>query len=271
MSEEINRKVNELLANMRAPFGPKEASWERLSSRIGIEVGAKDRSLRPVWIGVAASIVFAIGLFTLFSNQDVNITAEAAEHVEHILPDGSIIILNANSLLSYDAGSFESDRTLNLDGEAFFEVKKGSSFKVQTDQGVITVLGTSFNVCDRADFFEVTCKTGKVAVNTDTENIILTPGLATNNASGSLSEAFSEENTDGWRYGEYSFVEDDLEFVLEEVERQFAMDMKLPDLSGRLFTGEFDSKDLETTLTVICEPMGLNYSIDEETIVITIK
>ncbi len=271
MSEGINKKVDELLANMRAPFAPKEASWERLSSRLGVEENISKRSLRPAWIGIAASIALAIGLFTLFASQGVEISTRTAEHVEHVLPDGSIVTLNASSVLSYEAGSFETDRMLSLDGEAFFEVQKGSSFKVQTDQGVVTVLGTSFNVCDREDFFEVTCKTGKVAVENGRENITLTPGQATNNLSGSLSAAFSEEHTDGWIHGQYSFVEDDLGFVLKEVERQFAVDMRLPDLSGRIFTGEFDSKDLETTLTVICEPMGLDYRIDEEIIVITIK
>jgi len=259
-----------MLANMRAPFPSKEASWERLSARLG-EGESSKRSLRPLWIGAAASIALAIGVFSLFNSQEVLITSDIAEHQEHVLPDGSVVSLNASSSLKYDASSFEEDRLLELDGEAFFEVEKGSSFKVVTDQGTVTVLGTSFNVCDRREFFEVTCMTGKVAVAKGNDNVILTPGLATNNMHGSLSSAFSEKGTDGWRQGNYSFMEDNLEFVLEEVERQFGMNMKMPDLSGRLFTGEFDIKDLETTLTVICEPMGLDYTIDEKTKVITIK
>lgn len=256
---------------MRAPFPPKEASWERLSARIGVDEPVSQKNLRPLWIGIAASIALAIGFFSLFSTSDVAVVTQLAEHQVHILPDGSTVTLNADTRLSYNEDTFDVDRTLTLDGEAFFEVKKGSSFKVITDQGSITVLGTSFNVCDRDQFFEVACVTGRVRVEDGQQDVILTSGLATNNKTGAIAEAFSETGTDAWRTGTYSYVADELEFVLEEVERQFGVNLKMPDLSGRLFTGEFDSEDIETTLTLICEPMGLDYSMDEETRVITIK
>ena len=256
---------------MRAPFPSKEASWERLSARIGADEHVSQKSLRPLWIGIAASIALAVGFFSIFSSSEVALATQLAEHQVHVLPDGSTVTLNADTRLSYDENSFDEDRTLTLDGEAFFEVKKGSSFKVSTDQGTVTVLGTSFNVCDRAQFFEVTCVTGKVAVDDGQQQIVLTPGLATNNKTGGITEAFAETGTDAWRTGAYFYVADDLAFVLEEVERQFGVDLKMPDLSGRLFTGEFNSEDIETTLTLICGPMGLDYSMDEETRVITIK
>jgi ferric-dicitrate binding protein FerR (iron transport regulator) len=271
VSKDLNNKVDNTLANMRAPFPSKEASWERLSARIGESEITSGRNLRPAWIGIAASIALAIGFFTFFSSSPVEVSTQLAEHSVHVLPDGSTVTLNADSRLKYDAKTFEDERMLELSGEGFFEVKKGSSFKVQTNQGTVTVLGTSFNVFDRSELFEVTCETGKVAVESGVDKVILTPGLKANNSTGALIEGQRDVVSNAWIAGSYAFVEDNLETVLEEVERQFAVDISIPDLSGRLFTGEFDSKDLETTLTVICEPMGLNYSIDGESIVITIK
>jgi len=256
---------------MRAPFPSKEASWERLSTRIGESESTSRRNFRPAWIGIAASIALAIGFFTLFSSSPVEVSTQLAEHIVHVLPDGSSVTLNADSRLSYDAKTFEDQRILELSGEAFFEVEKGSSFKVQTQQGTVTVLGTSFNVFDRDALFAVTCETGKVAVESGTDKVILSPGLKADNSKGALTEELRDVASNAWIMGSYAFVENNFEAVLEEVERQFAVDISNPDLSGRLFTGEFDSKDLETTLTVICEPMGLDYSIDGESIVITIK
>lgn len=257
---------------MRAPFASKEASWDRLMTRIEVQDQGPRRSKRWAWTGIAAGVALAMGVYTMLDGgADMNVATGLAEHQVHTLPDGSVVTLNAQSSLQYNADDFATDRSLVLDGEAFFQVEKGSSFAVETDKGTVTVLGTSFNVHDRGELLEVTCMTGRVAVDDGESRVVLTPGLACNNEQGRLSEAFAEADTHGWMSGSYNYEEENLTAVLEEVERQFGMEMQLPDLSGRLYTGEFDSQDLETTLTVICGPMGLDYSIAGQTVMITLK
>ena len=46
----------------------------------------------------------------------------------------------------FDKKRFTDERIIQLRGEAFFEVEKGSRFVVQTGKGAVEVLGTSFNV-----------------------------------------------------------------------------------------------------------------------------
>jgi ferric-dicitrate binding protein FerR (iron transport regulator) len=59
------------------------------------------------------------------------------------------LILNAASKLSFNEKKWADQRALTLEGEAFFKVQKGQTFSVNTTAGVITVLGTQFNVKER--------------------------------------------------------------------------------------------------------------------------
>lgn len=89
------------------------------------------------------------------------------------LPDGSTVTLNSGSSLRYP-GIFAADnRTVILDGEAFFDVTKNPSkpFFVKTKDITVKVLGTSFNVKSYPDdnLTETTLVTGKVEITRNSE------------------------------------------------------------------------------------------------------
>lgn len=71
-----------------------------------------------------------------------------SEHRELELPDGSRIILNANSTLSLAKGFNHSNRNVTLEGEAFFDIHKntGIPFIIHTDALDVRVVGTTFNI-----------------------------------------------------------------------------------------------------------------------------
>lgn len=273
MSEDINRKIDGMLADMRAPFPSKEESWNRLMLRIEAEAPVRQKSSWKRFLApVAAGLAITIGLFVFNDSAPTQIETLASQVETVRLPDGSVVTLGAMSSLSYDADDFLSSRTLELDGEAFFQVQKGSRFQVQTDQGTIAVLGTSFNILDRKELLEVSCETGKVSVTDDNGSVILTPGKATDNKAGQLSDPYASSGAQDWIKGLFDFQEDDLSFVFDEIERQFGVSIQRPQMDGMLFTGEFDSSDLETALTVICQPMGMEYQVnDNSQIVVTLK
>ncbi|NND93829.1 MAG: hypothetical protein HKN45_03135 [Flavobacteriales bacterium] len=273
MSEDINKKVDRVLNDMRAPFPSKDASWERLMHRIEAkEVRKEKKSNRFTYIAAVASIALITALVFVLSTDLKRVDTQLAEHKVIELPDGSTVSLNADSYIEFNETDFMDLREIHLDGEAFFQVKKGSKFDVITDKGTVSVLGTSFNVCDRSDFLEVTCETGKVGVRHAGAEIILTPGTATITKNGILMPAFKAEKASDWIRGSFDFQDDELAFVFDELERQFGVDVKANDIEGRYFTGQFNSTDLEAALTVICQPMGLDYAINEDLeIVVTSK
>ena len=60
------------------------------------------------------------------------------------MPDKSVITLNADSRLSFVEGNWMNNRSVSLEGEAFFDVKKGTKFEVNSEVGKVTVLGYQF-------------------------------------------------------------------------------------------------------------------------------
>jgi transmembrane sensor len=64
------------------------------------------------------------------------------------LPDGSTVWLNKHSKFSYPEKFIAAERVVNLEGEAFFEVKKDDTqpFIIYTPTSVTKVTGTSFNL-----------------------------------------------------------------------------------------------------------------------------
>ncbi len=191
-----------------------------------------------------------------------------------ILPDNSKVILNAASKVSYDKNSWSEDRSIWLQGEAFFDVKKGSTFKVIGKTGEVMVLGTSFNVFARDHSFAVDCKTGKVKVsnfiNSATETLTAGTGISWFHEKAKfVRRTLSTEEIARWQLGEFHFKEAMLESVFAEFERQFGKQVKMsPSLKARLYSGFFKLGSVEDALHSICWPLKLEYKVEGETVLI---
>jgi transmembrane sensor len=100
--------------------------------------------------------------------QPALITTVKGQRFSVKLPDGSRVILNAESTLSYGSDFGALFRDVNLTGEAFFEVSsnKTKPFRIVTDKLVTTVVGTSFNINAYPEMKQITVAvlTGKVNV-----------------------------------------------------------------------------------------------------------
>jgi ferric-dicitrate binding protein FerR (iron transport regulator) len=102
-----------------------------------------------------------------------------------VLPDGSSVVLNANSTLTlFSDWNEEPEREIWLDGEAFFSVvhkKDNKLFRVKTKEGVsVEVLGTTFNVYNRINGTKVVLNSGQIRLSLPTtespERIVMKPG-----------------------------------------------------------------------------------------------
>ncbi|NET30906.1 MAG: hypothetical protein F6K19_02735 [Cyanothece sp. SIO1E1] len=137
----------------------------------------------PLRIAAAVLFLFAaswIGWNLLSSPYQTYRTAYG-ETQELTLPDGSTVILQANSSLKV-AKNWEDAETrfTQLKGEAFFKVEKGRGefpvkFVVATDDFKVEVLGTQFNVLHRQTEQRVVLVEGKVQLRLDQEDIALAP------------------------------------------------------------------------------------------------
>lgn len=268
--EEARKIVLSLSGVVKEDLSPaaKTELWNRIHH--SIQSGTQQRpkkNLRPLWTwGLAAAATLA--LFVWISNLTASekLMANAGEKKEVVLPEESAVTLNAESSISYHDKSFNQDRVLYLEGEAFFEVQKGSTFTVHTDHGTVTVLGTSFNVIARDGRFEVSCYTGKVKVESSpTDQQIITAGESTSRdkSDKKLNRSTFEviAATPEWMEGKFSYENQPLSEVINELERQYDIDIKLEHgLEDLKYTGLFESGDLDTALYLITWPLHLKSS-----------
>lgn len=222
------------------------------------------RNLRFYWTA-AASIVLIALLTTIYFYQTTpsQIIATNGQHIEYTLPDGSNVIVNADSKISFSEFGFTKQRTLNLEGEAFFSVQKGKPFVVKTETGSIEVLGTTLNVYSRNNELSVSCLTGKVQVTANGKSLILVPGEKADLVLGTLQKTtnIQTDQMAGWRSGEFNFDNVPLISIFEEIERQFNVKIATKGLENRFFTGSFSNKNLNEVLETVCLPMHLDYEI----------
>jgi transmembrane sensor len=190
----------------------------------------KTRTIRLVWIkyAAAASILIVIGLGLFARLYATTIDVPTGQTSQHTLPDGSIIYLNSESSINYHPYWWSFNREVELDGEAFFEVEKGESFRVLSEMGSVEVLGTSFNVYCRSDKYAVYCKTGKVRVRDPHSNeVILTPEqFVSANAETNTLQLKDNVNTDqvmSWRLNKFLYNTTPITKVLEDFERHYGI------------------------------------------------
>ncbi len=259
----------------------KAEAWTALESKINSAQESNTKVIpinRNAWfIGIAASFTLLMGaLYLLNLSKEIRIETGYAESEMIYLPDSSIIYLNANSQVSYSEKGWNQSRELTLDGEAFFEVKRGSNFAVNTENGVVEVLGTSFNIRSREIALNVACKTGKVRVSNDQNQVILTPGLSTRLKKGKLIDpiAVSVESVDSWRKGESFLDGATLQEAFNELERLFNVkvihDLPQTELEG---TGTFyiDTKNLKEAVQSISLPKGLMFEMEDKEVTYSYK
>lgn len=167
-----------------------------------------------------------------------------------ILPDGSLVWLNAASSLRYPTAFSKSERKVEVTGEAYFEVVKNPRVPfrvVANDQLDIEVFGTSFNVNTYADdsTLRTTLVEGKIRVN----EVVLTPGQQ---ASLSTAKDGSQgikvinnadlESAIAWKTGLFLFNRTPIRQVMQQLERWYDVQITYGEgfNNRHYFTGEID-------------------------------
>ncbi len=219
---------------------------------------------------VAAFILLFTSIFYFWKSNDVIYKSNYGEKLTISLPDNSKVTLNSKSSITFNNENWDKERTIYLEGEAFFEVKKGEKFTVKTKEGSIVVLGTSFNVNSSDSFLEVKCFTGKVNVlNKNKTNKILTKGLATTLNNNKTENWSFDTQESSWKEGVSRFREVPLLKVLLALESQFSFKFKnVEKYKNEKFTGAFSHEEPKTALKTVLEAMDIKYTIKNNNIVL---
>ncbi|MBO9636172.1 MAG: FecR domain-containing protein [Chitinophagaceae bacterium] len=189
-----------------------------------------------------------------------------------ILPDSSEVFLAAGSKVHYPASFTGATREIDLEGEAFFDIKPnaGQPFIIHTGNAYTKVLGTSFRISfiwNRP--LEVAVATGKVAVDLGNQSLTtLTPGhkvtwyAAEQTAITSKVDANSLTN---WRDGELMFDRLSMAQIVEELQNRYKVQIEIIDgsVENNRVSGTFAaSKTIDQVLKALAVAGKFRYETD---------
>jgi ferric-dicitrate binding protein FerR (iron transport regulator) len=260
-------QLDEALKAFKSPEFSVNKNYQAL--RPSLKNKSTQSWLKPL-LKVAAVVAICFSVYYYTTTLDSTFKTEIAQQTTIDLPDTSEVILNANSNLVFNKNSWDNKREVKLKGEAFFKVAKGEKFDVVTDKGIVSVLGTQFNVKHRDNYFEVKCYEGLVGVKTNDNYTELTPGNGLKIIDGKLFANEKEITTQpNWLRGESNFVNTPFNHVITELENYYDIKIVVDKADAdRLYTGGFTHKNLELALKSVTIPLNLSYSKSGTSIVL---
>ena len=161
-----------------------ELSLQKTQNKIVKEQQRQKSKRRNFYaVSIAASLLFLLAVGSLFMNMAKTANIEYYTYmtgnnkIDFILDDGTKIYLNKNSKIVYTNQFNEVNRSLKLEGEAFFEVwhNPEKPFIIEIGDAKIRVLGTSFNIkIDEHANIQATLAEGSLRFETPEQQVILT-------------------------------------------------------------------------------------------------
>ena len=265
IEEELLRKAN---VSYRKS---KEDAWKEISAVLDETPDAKVIPIYQNWryLSIAASFAVLIAVFSFMRFNSINVACPSGQKMAVNLPDGSEVQLNAASELSYHPYWWRISRNIRFEGEAFFRVTPGSTFRVSSEKGITEVVGTSFNIFSRAQRYEVTCLSGKVrvrSVQSEVEALLMQyERAAITNGDFEITLVKDRNTEPSWIRNYISFTSVPLNEVFDEIERQFGIRIYRPENMAYIYTGNFRfGTEVESILSLICSPFNLEYEKQSE-------
>jgi len=215
--------------------------------------------LSPASLATLAAAVVAVLLALHLFTARVTFSGRNGENTAYRLPDHSRVVLHNNS--NVRVGKYVGKRKLTLEGTAYFEVEKGSKFRVKTNLGTIEVLGTRFLVSERNDSLDVQCYSGRVKTKTNHNSFVLEPGRQYSGTEKSGQKVALKTQREYPQFAEFnrSFPDIALNKVMEQLATFFGVQIDLQNGNERRFSGTIQTGKLESALEIVCQSMQLKY------------
>ena len=242
----------------------------------------------PAWHRVAASVtgIALLGLLYFYwkTHRTDDYTTAYRETKSIELPDGSKVVLNANSTLQVAAyWGKDTPREVWLRGEAYFEVQKldipleGAKFIVHTDNLEVEVLGTAFNVNDRQDKAQVVLSTGIVKLKMDQHEgkteVTMKPGEMiefSRKEKAIRKKTVDPEVFSAWKDNKLIFHETPVSEVFQRLKNTYGLEVALKDttIANREYTGTFPDPDPEIILKTLAVTFDLEVTRNDNQIIL---
>lgn len=312
--EEVNRWLNEdaehplLLEKLKRQWEAvqvdtsafvipdKAAVWNKVQARIRDKVKQVPMYSRSLLIRVSSvaavlALVLGFSLSFLLNGQKESWQASQFENVvmappgqktQLVLPDGTLVWLNSGSRLSYNYQYSTQDRVVNLEGEAFFDVKKDTQYPFIVKAGAVDVKvhGTAFNVSAYEDEenIMVALLRGKVSLlSADSQQLLtyLSPdqiaAVSKNNLSCQVTLCDAETES-SWHHNLLKFDGTPAKEVWKKLERWYGVDIALSNVSpSQAYWFTIKTESLTELLEMINKITPIEYKLDGKEVTIRYK
>ncbi len=239
------------------------------------------------WGRIAASIAVIIGLAVgFYSSQDQlfgpeMVVAETSfgEQKTVTLPDGSTVLLNSKSTLTYPIEFSENARQVSIEGEGLFSVTKNANkpFTAMANSVKTTVLGTQFNVNAYSEdsVIAVSLLEGSVMINQAENELLLVPN---EQATFSLKEKtfekseFDSNEIMAWQANKIVLKNTNFNSIKNLIQREYGVNIEFeqPEIGEFKISGTFDDPELKTLIATICAVKSLEFkNTDNHSILIS--
>lgn len=251
------------------------------------------------FLTIAASVLLLIAThfvknyIPVAKEERIEVIAGNGIRKEFTLPDGTIVLLNSGSTISYNSDMLErTQRDVSLRGEAFFKVAhdKIHPFIVQTSKVAIKVLGTEFNIRDypEDEESETTLMEGSVELTVNGrshQKFILKPSekfamleKGPDSNTQKSSSVLRIENISpvkfggneyieeiSWTENKFVFQNESFEELLPKLERWYNVQIVLndPKIRSYRFTGIFINENILQALEAMQLIKSFNYKLEE--------
>ena len=201
-----------------------------------------------------------------------------------ILEDSTVVWLNSESTLSYPEVFSSDERRVHVTGEAYFAVKPDAKrpFYVETDEQVVRVYGTAFNIRAYGDdpYVYTTLESGSISItraDTSSAEVMLSPGhqaLLNRDDLKLNMRTVDPQVITGWRHGRFVFEEQPLSSIMRDLSRWYDFDYEFesPELEHIVFMGSIPRyADFATAISIIEMSGGIHFTTDNGKVIISVQ
>lgn len=226
---------------------------------------------------VALLLIISILYVSTLKEDEANyntIIVPAGQRINLVLADDTDVWLNSNTKIEYPTKFSKDNRTVFLDGEAYFAVSenKNKPFIVKTKNGDVRVTGTKFNVEAYAQTgnFVTSLFEGGVDIYRNNQKLTsLNPNEKSSFTDNKIIiSKISDPDEYLWRRGLIAFNNKRLEEILSTLEKYFDVKIKVNSnkLPSHTYTGKFKQTDgIDYALRVLQRSIKFSYERDDDT------
>jgi transmembrane sensor len=277
----------------------REVVWKRIQTTVqkhNAKVAVKTFTI-PTYLRIAASVAllvsFTVVLWMLGNDHTQTVTTAYGEVKAITLPDQSIVMLNGNSILTYeDAWDAQTPREVWIKGEAYFDIKhlnRDTSFVAPGDRFIvhgngidIQVLGTSFNVKSRRNKTNIALLTGKIEVSyadpasVSSGGLVMLPGDYVEYSGQKLltkKKLARPHKAATWTVREITFTDPSLNDIMETLQDNYgyAVNVEDQELMAMKIEGEISVTSVQELLSLVSSTLGIHLEESGKEIIITRK